>query len=74
MQLREALAQAAGKHCSAADPKAGQAEFNVEHHKDAEKREPEADVAISEMPDRPEHTGAVRMQVPIPNNMAPGTR
>ena len=35
--------------------------FNVEHRKDGEKREPEVNVAISEMPDRPEDTGAVHI-------------
>ena len=35
--------------------------FDVDHRKDAEKRESEVDFAISEMPDRPEHTGAVHI-------------
>ena len=35
--------------------------FNVDHRKDAEKGESEVDFAISEMPDRPEHTSAVHI-------------
>ena len=36
-------------------------EFDVGHRKDADKREPEVDVAVAKMPDRPEHAGAVHI-------------